>query len=94
MSIHDILTTVAALAAVVAMILLVRFGTRWFSLLSRRSAAHGALSVEASLALDPRRRLNLIDCDGHRLLLLTGGPSDVILGWLPPRTLPSADGFS
>jgi flagellar protein FliO/FliZ len=84
MSIHDILTTVAALAAVIVMILLARFGTRFAGLVPRRGPTGSALSIDASLPLDPRRRLNLIGCQGRQLLLLTGGPSDVLLGWLPP----------
>lgn len=84
MSIHDILTVLAALAGVIVMILLVRFATRFIGMAPRRSSPQGALSLEASLSIDPRRRLSLVACRGHRLLLLTGGPSDVLLGWLPP----------
>jgi flagellar protein FliO/FliZ len=83
MSVHDILTTLAALAAVIVMILLARFGTRFTSLVVRRNPAQGALTLEASLSLDARRRLSLVTCQGHQLLLLTGGPTDVLLGWLP-----------
>ena len=83
MSSHDILTTLAALAAVVVMILLARFGTRLVGLVPRRPA-DGALSVDASLSLDQKRRLSLVTCQGRQLLLLTGGPTDVMLGWLPP----------
>jgi flagellar protein FliO/FliZ len=88
MSIHDILTVLAALAAVIVMILLARFGTRLVGLARRRGLPHGVLSLEASLSIDPRRRLSLVDCQGHRLLLLTGGPSDLLLGWLPPSGPP------
>ena len=91
MPIHDILTTLAALAAVIVMILLVRYGSRLVGLMPSRAAPHGVLSLEASLALDPKRRLSLIDCDGHRMLLLTGGPSDVLLGWLPAAAATPAD---
>ena len=80
---HDILTAITSLAAVIAVILLVRYGTRLAGALPRRGAAQGRLAVEASLAVDPRRRLTLVRCDGHQVLLLTGGPSDVLLGWLP-----------
>ena len=83
MPIHDILTTAAALAAVIAMILLARFGSRLTGLVATRPAASDVLSLQASLSLDPKRRLCLIGCHGHHLLLLTGGPSDVLLGWLP-----------
>lgn len=88
MSIHDILTTLAALAAVIVMILLARYGTRLVGLVPRRSPTDGTLSLDASLSLDPRRRLSLVGCQGHQLLLLTGGPTDVLLGWLPPGTSP------
>lgn len=88
MPIHDVLTTLAALAAVIVMILLVRYGSRLVGLMPSRAASPGILSVEASLALDPKRRLCLIDCGGHRMLLLTGGPSDVLLGWLPAAATP------
>lgn len=41
------------------------------------------LAVQEVLALDPKRRLVVIRCDGRDLLLLTGGAADVPLGWLP-----------
>ena len=83
MSVHDILTTMTALAAVIVMILLARFGTRFIGLVPRRGAAGGALSLLATLPLDQRRRLTLVGCGGRQVLLLTGGSSDVVLGWLP-----------
>lgn len=43
------------------------------------------MAVQESLALDPKRRLVLVRCDGRDLLLLTGGAGDVSLGWLPVR---------
>ena len=91
MTLHDILTVTAALAAVVAMILLARFGTRLAGVRPRRGLDRD-LSLEATLALDPRRRLSLIRCEGRRLLLLTGGSGDLLLGWLPDTaTPPSSD---
>jgi flagellar protein FliO/FliZ len=42
--------------------------------------------VQDVLALDARRRLHLITCDGRRVLLLTGGAQDLVVGWLEPRT--------
>lgn len=41
------------------------------------------LQLQESLALDARRRLLLVRCDGRELLLLTGGTEDRLLGWLP-----------
>ena len=41
------------------------------------------LSVQDGLSLDRTRRMSIIRCDGRDLLLLTGGPSDLVIGWLP-----------
>jgi flagellar protein FliO/FliZ len=41
--------------------------------------------IEAS-AIDPRRRLVLARCDGREVLLLIGGPTDTVVGWLPPAS--------
>ncbi|RAI57314.1 hypothetical protein DOO78_19710 [Roseicella frigidaeris] len=49
----------------------------------RRSRPGHRLALAESLALDPRRRLLLVRCDGRELLLLTGGSQDAVIGWLP-----------
>ena len=63
-----------------------------FALRGHRAVTPGAakpggrprrLAVQEVLALDPKRRLVVIRCDGRDLLLLTGGAADVPLGWLP-----------
>ena len=73
-----------ALLAVLALLLLA-------ALLARRLGLAGAwvgekgrspgrrLVLEESLALDPRRRLLLLRCDGQPLLLLTSGGQDILL---------------
>jgi flagellar protein FliO/FliZ len=83
MSLTDILSSVAALALVLGLILLVRFGVRF---LPRRTAANrdASLRLDAVLPLDNRRRLHLVSCGGRQLLLLTGGATDVSVGWLEP----------
>jgi flagellar protein FliO/FliZ len=43
------------------------------------------LQLAESLALDTRRRLLLLRCDGRELLLLTGGGQDIVLGWLEEK---------
>lgn len=44
------------------------------------------LAVVEAAAVDPRRRLVLARCDGREVLLLVGGPTDTVVGWLPaPR---------
>ena len=47
------------------------------------AASAQALGVQKVLALDTRRRLVLLRVDGREVLLLTGGPQDSVLGWLP-----------
>jgi flagellar protein FliO/FliZ len=77
-----------ALAGVIALMLLVR---RALLLLPRgvlplavAPGRGGALALEQVLALDARRRLVLVRCGGRRVLLLTGGAQDLLLGWLEP----------
>lgn len=48
------------------------------------------LAVIEAAALDPRRRLVLARCDGREVLLLLGGPTDTVVGWLPTPHLPTA----
>lgn len=79
-----LLTAAAALAAVVALVLAAgRLAPRLGFAIRR---GNGALRLEESLALDPRRRLHLVTCGNRRVLLLTGGGADVVVGWLarPP----------
>jgi hypothetical protein len=44
--------------------------------------AGGPLRLEQTIALDARRRLLLVRCGGRRVLLMTGGPQDAVVGWL------------
>jgi flagellar protein FliO/FliZ len=41
------------------------------------------LAVIEAAAIDPRRRLVLARCDGREVLLLVGGTTDQVVGWLP-----------
>lgn len=36
-----------------------------------------------SVALDPRRRVHLLQCGQRQVVLLTGGGQDLVVGWLP-----------
>ncbi|HEY1412429.1 MAG TPA: hypothetical protein VGF36_09815 [Rhodopila sp.] len=47
------------------------------------------LAIEQTCALDAKRRLVLIRCEEQRVLLLTGGPADLVIPLVP--TPPSAD---
>jgi flagellar protein FliO/FliZ len=56
---------------------------------ARPLTAPSRLAVEQSCALDGKRRLLLIRCDEQRVLLLTGGPADLVVSVL--GALPRAD---
>jgi flagellar protein FliO/FliZ len=42
-----------------------------------------SLSLLESIALDPRRRVHLIQCGQKQVVLLTGGSQDLVVGWMP-----------
>ncbi len=79
----SLLTAVAALGAVLGLIWLAWAAARRSG--HFRAPANGAarLTLVQSLALDQRRRLQLVRCDGQHLLLLTGGTGDLMLGFVP-----------
>ena len=74
-----------ALAALVAVVLLAFAALRALraTMGAAKSGGGRRLAVQEVLALDPKRRLVLVRCDGRDLLLLTGGAGEVSLGWLP-----------
>jgi flagellar protein FliO/FliZ len=69
-----------ALIGVVALILVAQRVVRLSSVY--RSQAGRRLAVIEALAIDPRRRLHLVRCDEHTVLLLTGGTQDLVVGWV------------
>lgn len=77
---EDWLQAAGALVAVVALIWLIARGLRAGGLVPREGRR---LAVQEMLALDARRRLLLLRCDGREVLVLTGGAQDAVLGWLP-----------
>ncbi len=85
MTTNSMLTAVAALAAVLLLILLAGRLARLTRFARPRGAGGNRLALQDSLALDPRRRLLLVQCDGRSVLLLTG-PTDCVVGWLPEAT--------
>ena len=87
-SLTELWTAAAALAAVLGLIWLSQVVVRRSGRLGRSPAGQGRLGVVQSLALDPRRRVVLLRCDGRHLLLLTGGSQDVMLGFLPGQDAP------
>jgi flagellar protein FliO/FliZ len=75
-------TAIAALAGVLALVLLAGRAARRFGLAGaagRAGSPGRRLALVETLALDPRRRLLLIRCDGREVLVLTGGPQDLLL---------------
>ncbi|MBW4092076.1 MAG: flagellar biosynthetic protein FliO [Proteobacteria bacterium] len=96
-SVPPVLSAVLALAVVLGLIGLATAAARRPYLASRlglragrRRNSPGPLALEASFALDPRRRVLLLRCADRQVLLLTGGPQDLLLGWLPAGTAPAA----
>jgi flagellar biogenesis protein FliO len=79
--VSTILTAVAALAAVLALIWLAGRLAR-FGGMAQRAAKGGPLAVRDVLVLGPRHRLYLISCDQRRILLLIGGAQDTVVGWV------------
>jgi hypothetical protein len=57
--------------------------------LVRPGAVPVRLAVEQTCMVDGKRRLLLVRCDEQRVLLLTGGPSDLVVSVLP--ALPATD---
>jgi flagellar protein FliO/FliZ len=45
--------------------------------------AASRLAIEQTCVVDSKRRLLLIRCDEQRVLLLTGGPADLVVSLLP-----------
>ena len=76
--IGTLVSAIAALGAVLALVLLAGRVARL-----TRSPAGRRLALLETLALDRSRRLSIVRCDGRELLLMTGGGSDTVVGWLP-----------
>jgi flagellar protein FliO/FliZ len=83
MSLSSLLPAILALGGIVALLLLVpRVLLRLRPRLAPAYRGGSAMAVEQVLALDMRRRVLLVRCGDRRVLLLTGGAQDLVLGWL------------
>jgi flagellar protein FliO/FliZ len=82
MTTSNVLLVIGVLTGVLALIFA---ATRIFqSGLWRVQARPGrTLVIRESIALDPRRRLHLVQCGHRQVVLLTGGGQDLVIGWLP-----------
>lgn len=76
------LQAAGALAIVLVLLALAARGWRWGGLAARPGRR---LAIQEVQAIDSRRRVLILRCDGRDALLLTGGGQDVLLGWLPAR---------
>lgn len=45
------------------------------------SGAARTLFLKETIALDPRRRLHVVQCGQRQVVLLTGGGQDLVVGW-------------
>ncbi len=78
-----VLTAIVALAAVLGLIWLAQAVARRSGRFRAYAKGPARLSVVQSLAIDQRRRVQLVACDGQHFLLLTGGAQDLMLGFVP-----------
>jgi flagellar protein FliO/FliZ len=78
---NPVLTAVAALAGIVGLILLIGRVLRHVSLARPKPPAR-LLIVKDTIALDARRRLHLVQHGDRSVLLLTGGETDLVVGWV------------
>jgi flagellar protein FliO/FliZ len=86
--IPSLIPTLAALGAVLGVILLagqiVRRTGLGRQLAPIRTEGGPRLVILDTLPLDRARRLHVIRWEGRDLVLLTGGPADQVLSWVPP----------
>lgn len=86
LSYTSLLTALVALAAVVGLVVLAGRLARATGLARARPGQR--LALRETMAIDRTRSLRIVSCDGRELLLLVGGGSDVLLGWLPAQEQP------
>ena len=81
------MTTQAALLAfgvLVGILILIFAGARLLQFGAWRSQPRSGrtLVLRESIALDPRRRIHLVQCGQRQVILLTGGGQDLVVGWM------------
>ncbi|GAB6853231.1 flagellar biosynthetic protein FliO [Asaia astilbis] len=75
---------------VIALIFLLRSAIAYLQPRLSRRGKTSQLSLEETLVLDPKRRLTLFRCGERTGLMLTGGATDIFMGWVDPKTSPDA----
>lgn len=53
-----------------------------FSFWRPQPRAGRILMLKESIALDPRRRVHIVQCGQRQVVLLTGGGQDLVIGWV------------
>lgn len=81
MTAQSILLVVGVLIGVVA---LIAAAARLFQISGWRTQprAGRTLILRESIALDPRRRIHIVQCGQRQVVLLTGGGQDLVVGWI------------
>ncbi len=81
MTANSVLLVIGALIGVLA---LIGAATRLFQFSLWRSQPRPGrtLILRESIALDPRRRIHLVQCGQRQVVLLTGGGQDLVIGWM------------
>ena len=86
---QTVLIVLAALGGVLCLVVLVARGLRATGF--AQTHAGQRLKVREALALDRTRRLYIIACGRHELMVLTGSTSEQFVGWLPNNGQSSVD---
>jgi len=78
-------TILAVICVLIGVIVLIGAATRLVAFTGWRlpSRTERTLILRESIALDPRRRIHLVQCGPRQVVLLTGGGHDVVVGWMP-----------
>ncbi len=77
----SILSALGILAGIVGLVLLAgRVASRLH--LTAKVGVGRTLVLRESIALDPRRRVHLLQCGQRQVVLLTGGSQDIVIGWM------------
>ncbi len=81
MTIQSIGLVVAVLIGVIA---LIGAAAKCFQFSGWRPESRSGkiLILRESIALDPRRRIHLVQCGQRQVVLLTGGGQDLVVGWM------------
>ena len=83
LGVNALFTALAALAVVLALVWAGARVARLSGMAPRPTGGGRMLAVRDALALDSRRRMLVVRCGTRDVVVLTGGPQDLVVGWLP-----------